>query len=164
MNRPSMRLGFSIASVRPRPGSRSSARAPVPKWTSRSSSAVERRDFPEQPRQRGGDGRRADAAADADDGGHDVRAVSLRFPARTRQDHLRMRERVAQLIDRERLQQIIVNAAGDEVAIEADVVDGAGRDHDRARFADFRQRVDVVERIRGFAEVHEQNVRACRHR
>jgi hypothetical protein len=42
MNRPSMRLGFSMASVRPRPGSRSSASAPVPKWTSRSSSAVER--------------------------------------------------------------------------------------------------------------------------
>src|SRR5688572_7403374 len=42
MNRPSMRLGFSIASVRPRPGSRSSASAPVPKWTSRSSKAVER--------------------------------------------------------------------------------------------------------------------------
>ena len=37
-----MRLGFSIASVRPRPGSRSSASAPVPKWTSRSSRAVER--------------------------------------------------------------------------------------------------------------------------
>jgi hypothetical protein len=42
MNRPSMRLGFSIASVRPRPGSRSSASAPVPKWTSRSSSALDR--------------------------------------------------------------------------------------------------------------------------
>ena len=36
------RLGFSIASVSPRPGSRSSASAPVPKWMSRSSSAVER--------------------------------------------------------------------------------------------------------------------------
>ena len=42
MNRPSMRLGFSIASVRPRPGSRSSVSAPVPKCTSRSSSAVVR--------------------------------------------------------------------------------------------------------------------------
>ena len=40
INSGSMRLGFSIASVRPRPGSRSSDSAPVPKWTSRSSSAV----------------------------------------------------------------------------------------------------------------------------
>ena len=58
-----------------------------------------------------------------------------------------MREGVAQLIDRERLQQIIVDAAGDEVAIQADVVDRARRDHDRARLADFGKRVDVVERV-----------------
>ena len=45
MNRPSIRLGFSIASVSPRPGSRSRPRAPVPKWMSRSRSAVERCDF-----------------------------------------------------------------------------------------------------------------------
>ena len=48
-----------------------------------------------------------------------------------------MGEAVAQLVDRERLQQIIVDAAGDEVAVEADVVDLAGGDHDRARLADF---------------------------
>ena len=83
MNSPSMRLGFSIASVRPRPGSRSSASAPVPKWTSRSSRAVERlRLLADQPGQRGRDGRGADAAADADHRGHDVRLVGLRFAAR----------------------------------------------------------------------------------
>ena len=75
-----------------------------------------------------------------------------------------MGEGVAQLVDRERLQQIVVDAAGDEVAIEADVVDGAGRDHDRARLADFRERVDVVERIGGFGQVDEQDVRAGRDR
>ena len=75
-----------------------------------------------------------------------------------------MREGVAQLVDRERLQQIIVDAAGDEVAIQAHVVDGARRDHDRPGLADFRKRVDVVERIGGFAEIDEQDVRARRHR
>ena len=75
-----------------------------------------------------------------------------------------MRETVAQLVDRERLQQIIVDAAGDEVAIEADVVDRPGRDHDRARLANFCERVDVVQRVGGFAQIHEQDVRACRDR
>jgi hypothetical protein len=56
-----------------------------------------------------------------------VRLVGLRFAARTRQDRLGMREGVAQLVDRERLQQIVVDAAGDEVAIEADIVDLARR-------------------------------------
>ena len=41
IKRPSILLGLSIASVRPRPGSRSMANAPVPKWTSRSRSPVE---------------------------------------------------------------------------------------------------------------------------
>jgi hypothetical protein len=93
-----------------------------------------------------------------------VRLVRLSLPARAGQDHLGMREGIAQLIDRERLEQVIVDPAGNEVAVEADVVDGAGSDHDRARLADFRKRVDVVERIGGFAEVDEQDVRACRHR
>ncbi len=75
-----------------------------------------------------------------------------------------MCEGVAQLVDRERLQQIIVDAADDEVAVKPDVIDGSGRDHDRARFADFGERVDVVQRIGGFAQVHEQDVRACRDR
>ena len=105
----------------------------------------------EQPRERGRDGRSADAAAHADDCRHHVRLVGLGFAARAGQDHLGMREGVAQLVDRERLQQIIVDAAGDEVAVKADVVDGARRDHDRARLANFGQGVDVVERVGGFA-------------
>ncbi len=91
---------------------------------------------------------------------HHVRLVGLRFAARTRQDHLRMSERVAQLVDRERLQQIIVDAAGDEVAVKADVVDLARGDDDRSGLADFRKRVDVVERVGRFRQVHEQDVRA----
>ena len=118
----------------------------------------------QQPGQRGRDGRSTDAAANADDGGHDVRLVGLRFAARAGQDRLGMGEGVAQLVDRERLEQIIVDAAGDEVAVQADVVDRAGGDHDRARLADLGERVDVVERIGGFAQVHEQDVRAGRNR
>ena len=88
----------------------------------------------------------------------------LRFAARPRQDHLGVGESVAQLIDGERLQQIIVYAARHQVAIEPHIVDCAGRDDNRARFADFRQRVDIVQRIRGFRQVHEQDVRARRDR
>ena len=61
-----------------------------------------------------------------------------------------MREGVAQLVDREGLEQIVVDAAGDEVAIEADIVDLARGDDDRAGLADFGERVDVVERIGAF--------------
>ena len=75
-----------------------------------------------------------------------------------------MRKGVAQLVDREWLKQIIVDAARDEVAVQADIIDGAGRDHDRARLAYLRKRVDVVERIGGFAQVDEQDVRAGRNR
>ena len=71
---------------------------------------------------------------------------------------------VAQLVDRERLEQIIVDAAGDEVAVEAHVVDLPGGDDDRPRLADFGERVDVVERIGRFRQVDEQDVRAGRDR
>ena len=114
----------------------------------------------QQPSQRSRDRRRADATADAEDGGHDVRLVDLRFAARTGQDRLRIRERVAQMIDRERHEQIVVDAACDEVAIEADIVYLARCDHDRPRLADFRKRVDVVQRVSRFREVDEQDVRA----
>ena len=117
----------------------------------------------EQPGQAGGHGRGADAAADADDGGHDVRLLDLRFAARARQDCLGMREGVTQLVDRERLQQVIVDAAGDEVAVEADIVDLAGRNHHRARFANLGQGVDVVQGVGRFRQVDEQDRRAGGH-
>ena len=75
MNRPSMRLGFSIASVRPRPGSRSSAeRAGAEMDVEVEQGGRAAGLVAHQPGERGRDGRGADAAADADHGGHDVAA------------------------------------------------------------------------------------------
>ena len=73
-----------------------------------------------------------------------------------------MSESVAQLIDGERFQQVVVDAAGDEIPIEPDVVDGTGRNHDRAWLADLCKRVDIVERVTQLAEIDEQDVRARR--
>jgi len=114
----------------------------------------------QQPCERSRDGRGADASTDAHDGGHDVRLVDLRFAARPRQDRLGMGEGVTQVIDRERLQKVVVDAAGDEVAIQADIVNLARCDYDRPRLADFRKRVDVVQRVSGLRQVDEQDVRA----
>ena len=75
-----------------------------------------------------------------------------------------MREAVPQLVDREGLQQIVVDPAGDEVAVEPHVIHRAGGDHDRPGLANFCKRVDVVQRIRGLAKVDEQDVRAGRNR
>ena len=154
-----MRLGFSIASVRPRPGSRSSASAPVPKWTSRSSSAVERP--PLSPISQASEV--ATVEAPTPPRTPITAAMTLGFSfdgldhARAGDGQLRIGEGVAQLIGREGLQQIILDAAGDEVAIEADVVDLAGGDHHRAGLADFGERVDVVERIAALRQVDEQD-------
>ena len=71
-----------------------------------------------------------------------------------------MAERVAQLVGRERLQQIVLDAAGDEVAIEAHVIDLPGGDHDRAGLADLGESVDVVQRVARFRQIDEQDVRA----
>ena len=98
------------------------------------------------------------------DGGHDVRFVDLRFAARARQDRLGMGEGIAQLVDREGLEQIVMDAAGDEIAVQAHVVDLARGDDDRAGLAHFREGVDVVQRVSRFRKVHEQDVRACRNR
>src|SRR3546814_9420239 len=48
--------------------------------------------------------------------------------------------------------------------IKADVVHLAGGDHDRSRLAHLGKGVDVVERIAGFAQIDEQDVRARRNR
>ena len=72
-----------------------------------------------------------------------------------------MREAVAQLVHREGLEQVVVDAARDQVAIEAHVIDLACRDYDRAGLAYFSESVDVVERIAALRQVHEQDLRAC---
>src|SRR3546814_2538211 len=45
-----------------------------------------------------------------------------------------------------------------------DLVDAAGCDHDRARLAHLRQRVDVIDRIAGFRQIDDQHRGAGRHR
>jgi uncharacterized sporulation protein YeaH/YhbH (DUF444 family) len=81
-----------------------------------------------------------------------------------RKDRLRIGQRVADLIERQRFQEVILNAARQEIAIEANVVDLARRDDDGAGFADLRQRVDVVDRIARLGHVDEQDIRARRDR
>jgi hypothetical protein len=53
-----------------------------------------------------------------------------------------------------------VDAAGDEIAIKAHVVDLADGDHDRARLAHLGERVDVVQRIAAFRQVDHQHIGA----
>ncbi len=78
------------------------------------------------------------------------------------EDRLRMGERLAQHVGAQRLEQIVLDAADDEVAVQSDIVDLAGRDHDGTRLADLGQRVDVVQRVAGLGEVDEQDLRAGR--
>jgi hypothetical protein len=74
------------------------------------------------------------------------------------------RQRVAHSVDVERLEQIVLNAAAEQVAIEAHVIDLATRDHHRAGLTHFGEGIDVVERIAGLGEIDEQHVRARCHR
>jgi hypothetical protein len=65
-------------------------------------------------RDRGG----ADAAADADYGGHDVRLLGgLLADARSRYDQLGVRKAVTKLIWSEGLEQIVLDARCDKVAV-----------------------------------------------
>ena len=117
----------------------------------------------EQPGERGGDAGRADATTRADDGGGEVRPFRARVAWR-KEYRLRLRQCIAQLVSAKGLQQIILNAAGDEVAIQADIVHLARRDHDSAGFAHFGKAVDVVQRVAAFGHVDEQDLRACADR
>jgi hypothetical protein len=60
--------------------------------------------------------------------------------------------------------RIVVDAARDEVAIQADVVDAGPPRSRSSRLADFRERVDVVQRVGRLAEVDEQDVWASGYR
>jgi len=103
----------------------------------------------------------ADAATHANDGHHVMRLVVEHVGMlRCGQHRLRHRQRFADLFERQRLQQIVLNAAGQKVAVQANVVHLAGRDHDGAGFAHFGQCVDVVDRVARFRHVDEQDVRA----
>ena len=113
----------------------------------------------EQPGERSRDGGCPYAAARADDRGGDMalgrRAVGLRRS----EDHLRMRQRIAQLRGVQRLEQIVVNAARQQIAIEPHVVHLPDGDDHRAGFAHFGQGVDVVQRIAAFRQVDEEDRR-----
>jgi hypothetical protein len=118
-----------------------------------------------QPGERGGDGRGADAAAHADHRRGDVGLLGgVLGKTRARDGELGMGEGVAQLVGGERLQEIVLDAARDEVSIEPHVVHLAGRDHHRAGLAYLGERIDVAQRIARFAEVDEQDARAGRDR
>src|SRR3546814_4986844 len=94
----------------------------------------------------------------------DVCSSDLPGPVRVRvmgaggdQRRLRAEECLAQSVRIERLQQIVLDAARHQIAIEANIVDAAGCDHDRARLAHLRQRVDVIDRIAGFRQIDDQH-------
>ena len=53
-----------------------------------------------------------------------------------------------------------MDAAGEQVAIQPDIVDLADRDDHRAGLADLGQRVDVDQRIAAFGQVDHQDVGA----
>ena len=62
-------------------------------------------------------------------------------------DSLRLREGFAQVIGAKGLEEVILQPAGDEVAVETDIVDLTGRDDYGSRLTYFGQAIDVVDRI-----------------
>ncbi len=114
--------------------------------------------------QRTDDGRRAHAAARADHAHHDVCTIVLLRLLGCVEHGLSCGQGIAHRVDVEWLEQIVLNAAAEQVAIEAHVIDLAARDHDSAGLADLGEGIDVVQRIARFGQVDEQHVRARRHR
>ena len=80
------------------------------------------------------------------------------------ENRLRFVERIAHLARGERLQKIIVNPAGDQIAIQTHVVDLAHGDHDGPRFAHFGERVDIGQRVAAFGKIDHQDIGAGRNR
>ena len=118
----------------------------------------------EQPSERCRHHRCAHAAACADDCGRYVALRRFRIARSRGAEHrLRLVERVAQLPRRQGLEQIVVNTARQQVAIQAHVVHLPDGDDDGARLAHFGQRVDVVEGIAAFGQIDHQDVGAGRH-
>ena len=114
-----------------------------------------------QPAERGRDGRGAHAAAHADDG--DVARCLFGgrvHRARGVQDRSRLPDRVAQHVGVDRLEQIVVQPAGHQHAVQSHVVDLADRDDDRAGLAHFGQIVDLAGRVGRVAEIDQQDLRA----
>src|SRR3546814_2839438 len=75
----------------------------------------------EQPGERGRDRRGTDAAARADHRGRAMRPFDRRFDRLGGVEHrLRVRERLPQHVWVERFEQVILDAAGDEIAIRSE--------------------------------------------
>ena len=57
-----------------------------------------------------------------------------------------------------------MNAAGEQIPIQTDIVDLSDCDNDGSRLADFCKRIDVVQRVATFGKIDHQDVRAGRYR
>jgi hypothetical protein len=109
----------------------------------------------DQPGDAGRDHGCSDTASGAGDGHQLAELVAAGF------DHAggRVRERLLQQGGRDRLDQVVGDAMGQQIAEDRAVVALAERDHGHARLADVGQAVDVGERQLGLTEVDQQQPR-----
>ncbi len=115
----------------------------------------------EIPAERGRQRRGADTAAGADDRGRDVALDHFDIAAaRGAENRLRLIERVAQRRRGKRLEEVVVDSACEQIAVEPHIIDLPDGDHHGARFANLGQRIDIVERVAAFRQIDEQDVGA----
>ena len=62
------------------------------------------------------------------------------------------------MIGLDRLQQIVVDAAGQQVAVKPHVIGNSGGDDHRAGLTHVGQRVDVVQRIGAIRQINQQDL------
>ncbi len=115
----------------------------------------------EQPCERGCERRSADTTTRPDHSGRNVPLDRFAFTSlRRSEDGQSLVQSIVHLLGRKWLQQVVVDAAGKQIAIQAHVVDLAHGDNHGARLADFCQRVDIVQRIAAFRKVDHEDCRA----
>jgi hypothetical protein len=134
--------------------------APVPKWISRSSRAVGCLCSSENSQAIEVASVEAPAARADHRGGKVGLGLAGFGAARGGEDRLRLGQRIAQTCRRQRLEQVIVDAACQQIAVKPHIVHLADGDHHRARLAHFGQRVDIAQRVAAFGKVHQQDRRA----
>src|SRR3546814_19692015 len=86
---------------------------------------------------------------------HDLRRIEY---------SLCQRENFAKLVCAEGLQQIILQPAGNEVAIKTHIIDLPGCNDHGSRFAHFSETIDIVQRIARFRYIYEEDIGAGGHR
>src|SRR3546814_15998985 len=74
-----------------------------------------------------------------------------------------LRENFAKLVCAEGLQQIILQPAGNEVAIKTHIIDLPGCNDHGSRFAHFSETIDIVQRIARFRYIYEEDIGAGGH-